>query len=108
MRTEAYLLAAKDAMILSLSEKLFICSVALSRCAERGRPMMDDCQEDEAKYDQSVRHILAVAEPFLTKFYGKCPDYDPECEGCKRWKALAIVVGQPGDNAELYVAEGRP
>lgn len=53
---------------------------------------LDDAQE----FAFDVKHVRVAAEYFLTKHFGKrCKDFDPDCEGCKRWKLLDELTENP-------------
>lgn len=53
-------------------------------------------EELKADYEKQSNYIRTIAEKMLTEHVGdRCPDYEPSCESCKRWKALDALVDNP-------------
>jgi len=58
--------------------------------------MADDNDDDEREFAMMVRHLRAIADEMLTKFFGeRCPDFKPSCECCRRWKLLDELTANP-------------
>lgn len=55
---------------------------------------------DFDEFEVRTRHIRAVAEEFLTFYFGQCEEFEPDCECCKRWKALETLCKNPFDPEE--------
>lgn len=60
--------------------------------------------EDDGHYPAFVAAVGAVrhkAEPFLKQFFGeRCPDFEADCEACKRWAALETLLDNPFEPGE--------
>lgn len=55
-------------------------------------------EEHDEQMAQSVRHIRAVAEPFLVEQFGaRCTEFCADCECCARWTALDKLTALPGE-----------
>ena len=55
---------------------------------------MDTCDE----FKTITNHITIIAKELLTTFFGeRCIDYDENCECCKRWHALDVLIENPFD-----------
>lgn len=51
---------------------------------------------DEEAFPIYVEQLTAMADEYLRAFFGeRCPDYEPDCEACKRWKALDELTRNP-------------
>ena len=51
---------------------------------------------DEREFDIMAGHIRTIAETMLVKFFGeRCPDFEPDCECCRRWKLLDELTENP-------------
>ncbi len=51
---------------------------------------------DEEKFAMMISHVRAVAEPYLTEMWGeRCPDFDPGCYCCMKWKLLDELLENP-------------
>ena len=52
--------------------------------------------ELELEFDSDAVCVLRAARKMLIKHFGeRCPDYEPECECCKRWKLLDDLIANP-------------
>ena len=50
---------------------------------------------DEQRMANDASLLRTHAEGYLTEWFGeRCPDVSEECECCKRWKALDLLVEQ--------------
>lgn len=52
-------------------------------------------QEMSSDLDQATYYIKTLLSKYLTEFYGeRCPDYDGDCECCKRWECFDIIFNE--------------
>lgn len=52
--------------------------------------------EESHQYQEESIYVRTIAEKFLTKWYGeRCPDFEPNCTNCKRWKLLDDLLQNP-------------
>lgn len=48
------------------------------------------------QFEMTARHTRTIAEVLLTEHFGeRCPDFEPDCECCKRWKLLDELLNSP-------------
>ena len=60
-----------------------------------------DEQQLSADWQQHAATIRTVAEFALTEHFGsRCPDYEPQCLCCQRWRALEILTRNPYEEAK--------
>jgi hypothetical protein len=52
-------------------------------------------QTDAEKMATDIERVRQNADALLTQWVGKCDDYDPDCAGCKKWKALTELLDNP-------------
>lgn len=51
---------------------------------------------DEQTFLMMAGHLRTVAEAMLIEFFGEqCPDFEPDCECCRRWKLLDDLAQNP-------------
>ncbi len=59
---------------------------------------MDNFDE---QYQNAAKLVYDAAASFLSEFWGeRCPDYEPLCDCCKRWRALDVLTCAPGDHLD--------
>lgn len=64
--------------------------------------MMNELTEDAATFLIVSGHVRTVATAFIEEQFGeRCTEYEPECECCKRWKALDIILENPWNESTL-------
>ena len=57
---------------------------------------MPETDDYETKFTVTINHLRTIAEDMLNEHFGKrCPDFEPECECCKRWAALDVLKENP-------------
>jgi hypothetical protein len=53
-------------------------------------------ENNEIQFTADTLQLEALAKKVLTEWFGeKCPDYDPDCECCKRWRSLDDLIENP-------------
>lgn len=56
----------------------------------------DDVPDDKERFAMMASHIRIIAETMLREFFGeRCPDYQEDCECCRRWKLLDDLCDNP-------------
>lgn len=67
-------------------------NAATTSSAHNGRSKADMSAE-QPDWEYSTEYLGAMFQAeilrrreWLKRWYGKCPDHDPECDGCKLWK----------------------
>lgn len=51
---------------------------------------------DKEKFEQMAGHIRTIADEMLTTYFGeRCPDFEPGCLCCERWKLLDKLTDNP-------------
>jgi len=51
---------------------------------------------DEYKFACDANNIEHDAIKYIKKWFGsRCEEFEPECECCKRWKALDNLIENP-------------
>lgn len=56
---------------------------------------MDD-DTDKQEFGMMASHIRTIAMEMLEQHFGeRCLEFEPDCECCKRWKALDDLVANP-------------
>ena len=57
---------------------------------------------EQSEFDQFAMmagHLRIIAETMLIEFFGeRCPDFEVECECCRRWKLLDDFTENPFDS----------
>ena len=57
----------------------------------------DDAPDPPDTFPMMIGHIRTIAEEFLLEHFGeRCPDFEPNCDCCKRWAALDVLIQEPG------------
>ena len=56
---------------------------------------------DEDEFNLMAGHVRIIAEVFLTEQFGeRCPDFEENCECCRRWAALDTLTEDPSKPKE--------
>ena len=51
---------------------------------------------DEERFDMMAGYLKAVSETLITEHFGeRCPDFDPDCECCRRWNLMDQLIENP-------------
>lgn len=65
-----------------------------------GSVACDGSSENElrSRFDMMAGHIRTIAETMLREHFGdRCPDFEPNCISCQRWKLLDDLTANPYD-----------
>ena len=63
-------------------------------------PDVDEQSKSElqSRFDMMAGHLRIIAETMLREHFGdRCPDFEPACIVCKRWKLLDDLTANPYD-----------
>lgn len=58
---------------------------------------------DDAQYE-ALEDVKVILKDYITEFYGeRCPDYNPGCLNCIKWKAFDLILDDnyPSDDLKL-------
>lgn len=53
-------------------------------------------EQPQAEFELIAGHVRTIAEELLTTFFGpRCPNFEPGCEVCRRWRLLDDLLHNP-------------
>lgn len=56
---------------------------------------------DFEQFELDIAKLVIPIEDFITKHFGeRCPDYEENCENCRRWGAYARLIENPFEPGE--------
>jgi hypothetical protein len=62
---------------------------------------MDDQRQTD--WQNHAEFLRQYAARVLAEYFGpRCPDYEPQCVCCQRWRALDALVANPYDEATKH------
>jgi hypothetical protein len=54
---------------------------------------------DGRRFADDATGVYEQAVPFLVEWFGpRCRDFEPDCEACRRWAALDVLLDNPWKN----------